>query len=88
MNATYVPGYTLEDQRAGRLMSIEQALDVAELASPNPWSAAHALRTLRDALQRATTTLSEVRDAAGAECSYPFADLPQAVGALRRSAGP
>lgn len=86
MNAVYVPGYTLEDQRAGRPMTIAQALDIAELASPNPWSAAHALRTLRQALEQATTTLSEVRDAAGAECSYPFADLPQAVAELRRKA--
>lgn len=86
MNAVYVPGYTLEDQRAGRPMTIAQALDIAELASPNPWSAAHALRTLRQALEQATTTLSEVRDAAGAESSYPFADLPQAVTELRRKA--
>lgn len=85
MNAVYVPGYTLEDQRAGRPMTIAQALDIAELASPNPWSAAHALRTLRQALEQATTTLSEVRDAAGAECTYPFADLPQVVAALRKA---
>lgn len=32
MNAIYVPGYTLEDQRAGRPMTIAQALDIAELA--------------------------------------------------------
>lgn len=86
MNTVYVPGYTLEDQRAGRPMTIAQALDIAELASPNPWSAAHALRTLRQALEQATTTLSEVRDAAGAECTYPFADLPQVVAELRRKA--
>lgn len=86
MNAVYVPGYTLEDQRAGRPMTIAQALDIAELASPNPWSAAHALRTLRQALEQATTTLSEVRDAAGAESTYPFADLPQVVAELRRKA--
>lgn len=86
MNAVYVPGYTIEDQRAGRAMSLAQALEVSELASPNPWSAAHALRALRQALQITTRVLGEIRDSAGLPPEFPIGDVSQAVAELRRKA--
>lgn len=76
-------------------MTLVQALDVAELATPAPALAAQALRTLRNAMERAEERQAElldlalgciarIRDAAGLPVGFALADMPQAVGDMRK----
>lgn len=63
-------------------MTLPQALDVADMASPMPYLARQALATLRVHLDASTTLLSQIRDHAGVSCAVE--DLPEAVAAMRR----
>lgn len=67
-------------------MTLEQAMDIAEQASPMPYLARRALDVFRVRLCAQQRLLEQIRDHAGATCDY--ADLPEAVAALRRSAQP
>lgn len=64
-------------------MTLVQALDVADMASPMPYLARQALAVLRARLEDATNLLNQIRDHAGVTCAIE--DLPEAVAALRRA---
>lgn len=64
-------------------MTVDEALRVAQLASPAPALAARALRRLSRCSLLLWNTLQAVRDAAGLPASYSVADLPMAVRNLR-----
>ncbi len=61
-------------------MSLQQALDVADISTPAPALAHRALKVFKSLHE----LLAQIRDHAGVDC--PFGDLPEAVAALRRAA--
>jgi hypothetical protein len=67
-------------------MTLEQALDIADQVAPMPYLARQALDVLRVRLCAQQRLLEQIRDHAGATCDY--ADLPEVVAGLRRSAQP
>ncbi len=80
-------------------MTLAQAYDIADLASPMPSQAAQALRLFRQAiedgeqsrqrlLEDVTRVLISIRVAAGVPGNYALTDLPQAINSLRRNAFP
>jgi hypothetical protein len=86
-------GYIAGEPGAG--MGLEQALSVADLATPAPALAAEALRTLRRAMERseerhgqvlelALGSIARIRDAAGLPAGFPLADMPQTIFDMRK----